>query len=563
MFYNRIFLKNVGFRAASFFLIAFSQAHFVFGQAPSVDDGELNKKAVFLRNAVVFHDLAGQIGISRIATVRAYARLRLATWYLRESSSADDATRMAGMAIEDLYKNRDEVPNVYFTSIEPELFDILKQNSPDQYKKLRSKFNNPEKTLDLDILLRQLNGDRKATDAAISSSQDQISSEVISLAWQLDEMASPELPRLLTFILGVEERNVGRISLTLQMTTPLYLKQNGQILERFLRLGLLVADRSLRSMDDDHSRSLSLLGQILPLISEKYPDLHGAASAAYSALSLRVSRQANEELERNKRIAESGDRLEALISEAEKATDPTLKYSLMIEAARYALRAKKFTNSLKLLSEAEEIEKSADIRIFTPEKRSMHLDQILADLTQASLADSQVNVAEKAVKKILDPFRKVDSLKELVKFHKDANDLTGANGVLTECEAILNKSSDNTKVAVAYINLILVAQSLDRNRVYEINKRINKSINSIQSIKAAESSESAEYKQYVTSLMIVNWNLFSTVKRLVKLDPALSDDLVNQIDNSNIKLIAAIANLTGASSSNSKMKNNNNNGGTK
>lgn len=136
----------------------------------------------------------------QFAGVRVHTKYKIASWLWQDGK--DDTGRAEHMtisAIDDLYANKEEIPDPYLTILRSRLIALLDMHAKNSANKLREKYKigssgEPET---FDSLLDQKGGDKLAVDAAIKSLVDdsQGNLELSVLAWQLQQRQSPELLR--------------------------------------------------------------------------------------------------------------------------------------------------------------------------------------------------------------------------------------------------------------------------------------------------------------------------------------------------------------------------------
>jgi hypothetical protein len=164
-----------------------------------------------------------------------------------------------------------------------------------------------------------------------------------------------------------------------------------------------------------------LLVKVLPFVRELSPELYDEAVA--QSLSMRASFSERELAteERNKRIRESLNPVEALIAEAEASKSKVERNELLTGAARLAMEKKKFAKCLDIVSKLD-LELGATSADFWRN----WADQFLKDFVKATLMSKDTELAEKGAGRIGSPLARVEGLVMIMRYWRKANDQTAA-----------------------------------------------------------------------------------------------------------------------------------------
>lgn len=519
-----------------------------YSQQKSVDR-KSERRETLIKKQILVNDLENQIKDISFSAVRVFARYKIASWLWKDGKDASArAEEIAVSALDDLYENKIEIPPVYFNALGPKLFTLLDLNAKDSVKKLKEKYKISDNESELfDSLLNQKDGEKLAADAAVRSltNQSGANPEIFFLIWRLQQRRSPELFRLLSAILDAEE--TGRVKFTADLLTFMsgcFVEPTVPVMlqKRFLKV---VVDRSRNAAqipEGNEEGFFNLLSGVMQDVSTKFPELFPEASIIHSILKTKVSKESLETQEQNERIENSADRLSAMIAEAERTDNNTSKYDLYVSAAYLALKLKKFIYSANIFEKTVEIELPPGT-ISERVKKKLR-DQFLGEITEKALQSGEPDSADYATKKIADPLAKAESLRKTANYYIDRNDLDASLYALNESIKYAAKVEPTSWSLPVLINLLPVAQRIDPSSVFELNKIVAKSINAIPTLNVEDKPQTENYKNYVTNVMIVNWNLLPVLTQMVKVDKNAVTDLAGRIDKKEIKIVANYVLLT-------------------
>lgn len=507
---------------------------------------------VQIRKLLVADDIENQLKDIPYAAVRVFVRYKLVTCLWKDG--IDDSGRgeqVAIRAFDDLYENKGDVPSVYFNSLSSELLVLIERNAPDIAKKLRNKYNLGADAglASSESLFGQRNGDKLAVDAFIESiaNQEQISAEIIPLATRLSAAHSPELPRLLIAVLWADE--LGRADLGVNLLFLLagrFVDENvpKEVKIRFLRLVIVKARNASVLLNSEFDEYFLLLTSLMGNISVTLPDLLPEANVIRAVLKTKSSLETREAEDRNERISNAEDKLGATISEAEKADNKAAKYDLYVRAAQLALTTKKFERTLYLIEKAMEIDFGS--KSIPENSRKRWSEQLRSEVVAASLRSSDPVNANRAIRKIDDPLLRAECLKNISIYYLDNGDRFAAESAFS----VAIKSISTTEVSALTISRLLgfipTAQKISPALSNEVTGMAAKQINSMPEPDIGTQRNAQIYSDYVTRIMIINWNLFNGMKRLVGVSRTEANDFANRIENKEVKVVADLVLLTEA-----------------
>lgn len=515
-----------------------------FGQGKTISSDD-EHAAVLIKKQIICHDLDGQVKDVQFATVRAFTRYKIAAWLWKDGKDdTGEAERFAVKAVEDLFENRSEIPDVYFNALKPDLFVLLDRHARKAADALRAKYKVEAESDLFDPLLDGKSGDKLAVDAAIKSltNQAQTHPDIAALLARLQQRGSPEVLRLLEAIIHAEEAGRTRFSAeTLLFIFSHFLESAVpvQIQRRFLGIVLAKSRTASVAPNGNIEGFFSLLSAILPTITTRFPELLSDASVVQTMLRARSSQELREAQERNDRIRNSPDKLSALLSEAERSDDRAVKYDLFVSAAQLALKDKKFNYAIDIVQKLAEIDLSSNA--VSEEIRKAWRDQFRLQIVNAALTSDDSASASNAIKNIVDPLSRGDGFRRIASFYADKSESVSARDALGEAITSINKAEAGDQKISGVIKLLPITQKIDRNRVSELVELAAKAINSFPSINVEDKPQTENYRKYVTSIMHINWNLLPVLEKLLKENRGEAENLAGRIDRREVRIIVDYA----------------------
>lgn len=512
------------------------------------DDNVIPQQPV-IEKQIVVDNIEYQVKEIPFAVVRVFVRYNIASWLWNDGKDdSGRAEQIAVRAIDDLYENKNEIPNIYFSILNPGLFALLDNKSKDAANKLREKYKirQEDESGDIDALLKQKDGEKLATNRAIKSlsKQPKIELETIFLIGQLQIRKSPEFFRLLTAVVNALE--TGRVDFNINdllMMSGYFIETNIpiELQKKFFKIVVNKSRNAVQMPNGDADAAFNLLSLIISEISTKFPELLPEASIIQSVLKTKASRDYIEAQERAERIKNSSDKLNAYISEAEQANNQADKYDLYISAAHLALKLEKFKYAVDIVEKTTDLDKS---KIVSETFRTQWRDQFFGQVVEKALKVDDLDSANYAIKKITELLTKAESLKKIANYYFDRRDIVSAGYSLDEAIKLTAKAENTPRKISGFINLIPAAQKIERNRVSELSKLTATAINAIPSLNVEDKPQTENYKNYVTSVMDINRILLSALTSLIKENRSEVVDLASGINKKEIKIIADYALMT-------------------
>ena len=152
--------------------------------------------------------------------------------------------------------------------------------------------------------------------------------------------------------------------------------------------------------------------------------------------------------------------------------------------------------------------------------------------------------AKYATKKIVDPLSKAESLRRIANYYFDHSDPGPTYDALDESIKLISRVEGGDRRIFSLINLLPTVQRIDRNRLSDLSELTAKSINSIPSLDVEDKPQTKNFKNYVTSMMNINWNLLPALTKLLKENKSDAANLAGRIDKKEIRIIADYVLLT-------------------
>ncbi|MBK8810346.1 MAG: hypothetical protein IPN69_06370 [Acidobacteria bacterium] len=531
-------VKTVSIVATSLVLLVASAA-----QTLTSDDNEKETQRR-VQKLMFLSQMEGRIREVGLAAPRVLVRYRIAGWlWNEEKDDAGRAEELAVAALEDLYKNRAEIPTVYFSILSNDMFALLDRHAPRTAKTLRDKYNVAvsEDEGILEQLVSQAGSEKAAVDVAIRSLSAGPSTDfqIPFLLHRLKQRKSVEVFRLLDALIVSVERAPGRLQLyTLIGISPYFADLDAQrgSAERFARIVVRRAKIASQLPFADFDGWLDVLTLNSAMISQRTPDLVSDAEVLRVVLTSRISRRSRVERERNERINNSIDKLGALIEEAEQAQDPVEKYDFFRRAARLALEKDLFRRSTDLAVEFGKV----DLRIapMLSETQALEFGQFLEGVTARALKAGDEPSALYALGFHKDNDRKAEGYISVVNFFVEKGDLNSGRDMFRDALRVIATVEDPARRATLYFKLIPAIRRIDPTSVFDVNVLAARSINAIPSLNPEDKPETENFKKYVAGIMVVNWNLLPMLVSYVKTDKNGASDLSGRIEKREVKVFA-------------------------
>jgi len=528
--------------------VLFSCSFATFAQDEPAGNATPNNE-ILLRKLNVVEDIEGQLKGIPFAAVRVHGRYRLASWLWRNGKDETGrAEEIARIAIDDHYKNKDEIPpgRSYIT----QLFALLESNAKDVARELREKYNArvDESVSILDTFLKK--GDKQAVDEAIRmlSRPQEKSPDLTYILMTLEQKGSPELYRLLGAVLAAEEASRLRSPslMTIEFLSGFFIKPNvpGELQKQFIAI-LLSRSRNVAALSEqDLWMYYRTYQRLWPMITAKFPEMVAEAGTVNAVLSAKVSRSTREAHERQERINNSSDKLAATVAEAERAEDDLMKYGLFRSAARLALERKKFVFAVDLMEKASEIKLSEKPVEKDELFRKKMYDEFFRNVVTAALESNEPDGANHAVKKMHAAWSKGEGLATIAKHYIDKNDLELGRRAHDDGVRLIGQAASSVEGIGALIRMLPIANRLGPIYISELSRMIAKAINSIPTLNVEDKPDTKNYSDHVAKMMTISMDLQRSLSEMVKSNRGAAGELVTAINKKEIRVIGDYVLLT-------------------
>lgn len=468
------------------------------------------------------YKLADEIKLMDEPTFRLFLRIRLATFLWSRSKNIEAASRaeiIAQDALADLEAHEKEIPSLYAKLFRRDLLALFQLHLPAlaahmvEQDKVEQKNSRNEFEIAYSMLDSK-NGTRPAVDMVrrnLSSGQDP-KNMLIYFLGQLEQQNSPELQRLLTEIVAIEEKKAGTVPVnTLLQIIKFYLKDETptELRGRYFAVIVRTVELNYKGFDQNlmHFSYQVLNNVVLPGIRSLIPSLYPHAQSVTATLAGRIPQSALDQIAIRNRINQSADPLNQLIVEANATKDESLKESLLIEAAQLAMGKGQLKLALDLLPESSN---DPNYRLWR--------DQFLGDLVNTALKTKDTEMAGYAASKINSPLRRASALEKIALDYFEAKKLAYARELLNDAVKAIEKSEGDAEKAKEYLNITLAFMKIDEVRVTEMIQAAIKSINNIPQPKIEEKADSAARQAYAKTLTEIGWNIVPVFRSFAQKD---------------------------------------------
>lgn len=506
------------------------------------DKAKIGAQQIILKKQILVDDLDSQAKNVQFADIRIFVRTRLAQWLWKDGKDETGrAESLAVKAFEELYEKKDEIAEPH--SLRAALFSLLEVNAKETAQRLKAKYNvtAAEDLSNALSLLNQKGGDKIVADKIrknLSGVKDLAGIELYLHA--LRRQKSPEFLPILFEIVRLYESGVYNFS----SASFYWIADNfrdsqvpNELKIRYYKIVLSKGAAALQTADvgEIHFTDL-LLFRVLPDMTANAPALAAEASAIKSALSAKVPQGTKDFQEVEQRISESADKLETLISEADKTDNKSLKYSLLDRASRLALEQEKFRLAVDLTERTieEQFDSSSPGKEF---RVSVH-DQQLMHIMETALLKDVFESADYAGKKIIDDLKKADALLQFAGYFTRKKDSASAFDAFDEALKLTVRAENDKAKYTLLLRFINAANSIDRSRLSEITSIAAKTINKIPTLNVEDKPGTQKFKDYVSTIMTIDRYLDVVIGNLTRTNGNEAVNFTNQINRREIRIVA-------------------------
>jgi hypothetical protein len=482
------------------------------------------------------------------AGLRVSARNQVLT-YLTSDKDPSDAkqaltTQLARDALTDLREHGEEIVPFMFSYLSNDLGSWIQKHRPNLTEEFEKAVKANAK-LDASQRIRSLfeleDGDILAAKRIRQELEEQ--GPLSGLQFWLDELMSrksKEFEPLASDIVARAEQ--GQISFeTLFWVSDIYLRPpiSDSLRSRFLATVVARTQPANFIAEPAPQMAYDLLTKVLPFVQRSVPELYDQALNQHVAMRAVLTERQLSSDARIKRLKESANPIEDLISEAESVKSTTERNELLLQAAQLALEKKRLDLCLHILDKVNVIAAAAD-----PASWQRSIDQILKNFVRTALADKRAELAEKAAARIASSLTRVEALNLLIRYCVKANEKAEAQRLLTEASRVAASGPDETQKAKAFF---LLSQTCDQVDVTKKTDLLLSGINSLNNIPKPDAGarDKTAHQNYVQRLDNGGYELTKGFKGLTKIDENSALALVEKLQKPDLRTFALIGILVG------------------
>jgi hypothetical protein len=482
------------------------------------------------------------------AGLRVSARNQVLT-YLTSDKDPSDAkqaltTQLARDALTDLREHGEKIVPFMFSYLSNDLGSWIQKHRPNLTEEFEKAVKANAK-LDASQRIRSLfeleDGDILAAKRIRQELEEQ--GPLSGLQFWLDELMSrksKEFEPLASDIVARAEQ--GQISFeTLFWVSDIYLRPpiSDSLRSRFLATVVARTQPANFIAEPAPQMAYDLLTKVLPFVQRSVPELYDQALNQHVAMRAVLTERQLSSDARIKRLKESANPIEDLISEAESVKSTTERNELLLQAAQLALEKKRLDLCLHILDKVNVIAAAAD-----PASWQRSIDQILKNFVRTALADKRAELAEKAAARIASSLTRVEALNLLIRYCVKANEKAEAQRLLTEASRVAASGPDETQKAKAFF---LLSQTCDQVDVTKKTDLLLSGINSLNNIPKPDAGarDKTAHQNYVQRLDNGGYELTKGFKGLTKIDENSALALVEKLQKPDLRTFALIGILVG------------------
>lgn len=481
------------------------------------------------------------------AGLRMSARNQVLTYLASEKPQSDQkqtlTTQIALEGLTDLREHGGDVSPFMLSYLTNNLGSWIQKHSPS----LTEEFENAvkaQKKVDASQRIQSLfqleNGDVLAAKRIRQELDEQTT--LNGLPFWLEELIkrkSSEFEPLASYI--ATRAGQGQISFeTLFWISDIYLRpQTSEALrKRFLTAVVFRTQPANFAVEPAPQMAYDLLTNILPSVQQSAPELYDQALNQHVAMRAGLTEKQRTSEARIKRLRESANPVEDLISEADATKSKTERNELLLQAAQLALDKGKFDLCLDTLDKID-VNVTAD-----PDLWERSIDQILKTLVRVVLADKRAELAEKAAGRINSSLTRVEALNLIMRYRVKANEQAEAQRLLTEASKAAAAGSDDTQKAKAFFLLSITCDQVDVSKKADL---LLSGIAALNNIARPDDGarDQTTYQNYIQQLDNSGYELTKGFTGLTKQDDNSALALVEKLQKRDLKTFALIGILLG------------------
>ncbi len=476
-------------------------------------------------------DLPAQIKKVDDVTVRVFLQLRLATFHWSELSehSRDRARELTLSGLRDLDEHRAELMPLYANSFREDLLALLEVHAPDMAARYRTGGDTNEKVTPgdpYDVALSMLRT-KGQTALAVQTFNRALSSgeaPTMTITYFLSELQRQEpslVPQVLSDVLSAQERRPGgtlSVEMLFWLVDPYIWRNNREdIKRRFLSVTVAATAESYQWSDTSQlTEAFNLLRVTVPLIQKHLPGMYPQAAAQLATVRARLPNDTVKRSAIAERIRQSEDMLSQMITEANSASNASVKNDLLIQAAQIALTEKKPQLAFDLA-----------MSVSTDDNSKVWRQQFLSELVKSAVENKDARLGLTIASKIEMPLARAEALQRLALLFFNLKDLWKAKESLVESLKLVRGSDNTHEKAIVLLRSLRVVARIDQAMVPDVAEESIKTLNALQ------------FKPNSRALMEVVWNTMPSFEALVQWDELGALNFVEKIQLVELRTVAS------------------------
>lgn len=452
------------------------------------------------------------------APMRCYVRKQIIEFVFKEKVKEhfEMAEDFATDCFEDIKNNPNEFLRVGTYIFSGELMSLLRINSPDAAKQIEQKYELSKEVSEYtDFLDANLldDPDTVINRILLRVKTGQMSRNIIYLLPRISERNPVKVIPLLDEILKYYEK----LPITKEFDSDLtligneYLKKSipVRIKRRYLSLVIRLGQRAIVETSDSQlfNTATDLLKSALPIVKGEFPNSYSQAAAILATLESKYSQIHKEELEINKRIKESKNKLEQTIFEAKSTENEAIKSALWWRASKLALKEKKFRLSVDCV-----LNNKSSNDEFTKSFITLSLIKVILPVAlKENDFESADYIIENTDQLIAKAFGSLSVSSEYLKLKEESLPLEKLNDAIR----ILDKADDDIHKVRAIFEASILATKIKNADAFEIANFAIRTINKLPGLDAEHLIGSNDSNKYVAYVLIPNaYNIESAFESL-------------------------------------------------
>ena len=464
--------------------------------------------------------------------LRTLLRLRVAAylWSDRSEEDAKEAERVTMQALADLEENKGGVPAGMWRWLRSQLVAQIEVHSPALAKRLKKEDASNQKGDQFDSAYSMLkdSNEAKASAQAMRRALSNGGDPGMILPFYLNELEQKqpgEVPALLDSIISIQEQRPDTVSLlTLIFLRGFYLRETNprQLQTRFLTVAFNAVLTASTSADRAQvAQAYDLLTSLLPAMQKLSPSLYAAALPQSTAMA-RFNTQQLDLAEIHRRVEQSSDPVNQLITEANDGKNKAIQNDLLVDAAQRAQSEGRLKLAIDVVAGIE----------FKEEQKmeEQWRDQFLADVVKSAINKKDSDIARYGAGKIKSPFERASAMQEMAVYFFESRDLVSASQILNEALKLILDSETSPAKALSLLRIVSAFERVDDSRVVEVTRLAIKAVNKIPAPDPSDKPGSNVRNEYVETLVAVASTLMPLFESLARKDEQRALSLAGEIE---------------------------------